>query len=382
MVKGEIPENAVAAGVPANVLKFRKLYISSRYRLSIVGEEIMEYRFDAPIMILFFNRPDTLQQVFAWVRRMQPKQLFLVQDGPRADRSDDMKKIEACRRVVENVDWDCEVRRNYAEQNMSCDHREFTGISWCFQFVDRLMILEDDCVPADSFYGFCAELLEKYKNDQRVFSISGLNRLGEYGVTPYDYVFSRASAGIGWATWKRCWDYVQSLWELDVVDDSCFMRYCDKVLSDSSMRLEREVLHRSASVRNYNRQIGKISSWEYLAGLSAIMNRQLIITPRVNMVKYIGFTEDATHSGNSPELVNHKIRKVLTQSAKELTGAIKHPPAILCDMEFEKRDRKSMEMPKWMAKIELLFLRIKHGQWSSIYKIVRKRLLKYLRRYH
>ena len=336
----------------------------------------MEKTFDAPIMLIFFNRPDTLAQVFAWVRRMQPKQLFLVQDGPRDSRPDDMEKILACRKIVENVDWACEVHKNYAEQNMSCDHREFTGISWCFQFVDRLIILEDDCVPADSFYGFCGELLEKYKDDPRIHSISGFSRVGDYDLTPYDYVFSRAAAGIGWATWKRTWDAAMANRTLGFVHDAPFMEYYQKILSDPAFGYEQKVLQRAIQVKAYDEKIGKVSSWEFLSGVSAVLNRQMIITPRVNMVKYIGFTEDATHSGSDAELLNHKLRKVLTQDAKELTGTLRHPQAFICDTEFEKRDRAAMKMNKTAAKIELLWLRIRHGQWSSVGKAIGKRLKK------
>ena len=99
---------------------------------------------NVPIMLVFFNRPNTLKIVFDWVRRMQPTQLFLVQDGAREGNTDDVKKIEECRRVVDNVDWQCEVHRNYSDVNLTCDEREFSGITWCFEYVDRLIILEDE----------------------------------------------------------------------------------------------------------------------------------------------------------------------------------------------------------------------------------------------
>lgn len=105
----------------------------------------------APVMILFFNRPDNLKEVFDAVRKYQPSELFLVQDGAREGRLDDYENVQKCRDIVANIDWKCKVRRNYSEHNLSCDYREYTGIDWCFSFVDRLIILEDDCVPSQSF---------------------------------------------------------------------------------------------------------------------------------------------------------------------------------------------------------------------------------------
>lgn len=329
-----------------------------------------------PIMLLFFNRADTLKEVFAWVRKMQPEQLFLVQDGPRADRPDDIPKIEACRKVVENIDWPCQVYRNYAEQNMSCDHREFTGISWCFEHVDRLLILEDDCVPADSFYSLCGDLLERYKDDNRVFSISGFNRLGNYEKTPYDYVFSNAAAGIGWATWKRCWDHAQSLRDMDFLNDAAFMQYYEQIAAMQAGKKQQTLLQLGKRVRALDIKLGKVSSWEFLAGLSAWMNHQVIITPRVNMVQYIGITADATHSTADAALLSHKVRRVLLQPSRELEGELKHPPILVRDVQFEQENDKAVSSNRLLVFAELLWLRIQKGQWKSIGKAISKRICK------
>ena len=150
---------------------------------------------NAPVMLLFFNRPEPLKKVFEAVRRAQPSQLFLVQDGARDNNPDDHKNIQLCRDIVASVDWPCQVYRNYADSNMSCDHREYTGISWCFQYVDRLIVLEDDCLPSPGFFLLCEELLEKYKDSSDIQSISGFNRLQSYQ-SPYSYIFSKSGAGL------------------------------------------------------------------------------------------------------------------------------------------------------------------------------------------
>ena len=162
---------------------------------------------ESPVMLLFFNRPEKLKRVFDVVRSLQPKKLFLVSDGARSDRPDDRPKIMQCRKVVENIDWECEVYRNYSDSNLTCDHREFTGISWCFEHTDRLIILEDDCLPEPDFLRLCDILLEKYKDNTNIHSVSGFNRVGIYE-SDYDYLFSKSSAGWGWATWKRVWDKI------------------------------------------------------------------------------------------------------------------------------------------------------------------------------
>lgn len=336
----------------------------------------MENRLDAPIMLLFFNRPDTLEKVFAWVRSQKPKQLFLVQDGARAHIPEDQEKVMKCRQIVEDIDWECDVHKNYAETNMGCDHREFTGISWCFEHVDRLIILEDDCVPANSFYDFCAELLEKYKEDTRIYSISGFSRVGDYAQTPYHYVFSHATAGIGWATWKRCWDHVYSIRHLECLDDEQLVRYYNTITEKGSLSRYNKLLERGKAVRETDRQTGKFSSWEYVSGLSAFLNNQLVITPRHNMVQYIGITEDATHCMSNPNLLCKKMKKMLTQPAQEIAGPLMHPPGVLRDELFEKCDYKAVKTNPLQVRLELLGLYIRYGQWKRLLQAIKKRVFK------
>ena len=126
---------------------------------------------DISVLILFFNRPEVLKPVFDEVRKAQPARLFLYQDGPRGER--DMPGIEACRKIVEQVDWPCEVHRMFQEKNYGCDPSEFISQRWAFSQVDKCIVLEDDDVPTQSFFRFCKEMLDRYENDDRIGMIQG-----------------------------------------------------------------------------------------------------------------------------------------------------------------------------------------------------------------
>ena len=161
-----------------------------------------------PVLIVGFNRPDLLKQVLDEVRKARPKHLFLALDYPRPSRPDDAPRYEACRKVFEQIDWDCEVKRNDASVNMGCGERMQSAISWMFEYVDRGIILEDDIVADQSFFRFCGELLERYKDDTRVGMISGcdehlhMHKIQTYGDS---YYFDRMTNISGWATWARAW---------------------------------------------------------------------------------------------------------------------------------------------------------------------------------
>ena len=159
---------------------------------------------NSPVALIIFNRADTTEKVFAEIAKARPEKLFLIADGPRSNRPDDIGKCKAARAVIDRVDWDCKVYKNYSDTNMGCGLRPATGISWVFEYVDEAIILEDDCVPSQSFFRYCSELLNKYRDDERMMTISGMKT--DYGQKqrPYSYSFRLTPQTCGgWATWRR-----------------------------------------------------------------------------------------------------------------------------------------------------------------------------------
>ena len=156
---------------------------------------------DVPVLILFFNRPQQLSQVFEQVRKARPSKLFLYQDGPRGER--DLPGIKACREVVDQIDWECEVHRKYQEKNYGCDPSEYISQKWAFSMVDKCIVLEDDDVPSVSFFTFCKEMLDRYEQDTRITMIAGFNNEEITPDVPYDYFFASTFSIWGWASWKR-----------------------------------------------------------------------------------------------------------------------------------------------------------------------------------
>ena len=326
-----------------------------------------------PVLVIFFNRPQALREVFKWVREVKPTQLFLAQDGPRENRPDDMDNILECRKIVENIDWDCELHKNYSEKNLSCDEREFSAISWCFEYVDRLIILEDDCMPSNSFYKLCIELLERYKKDERIHMISGFNRCGIYENYPYDYFFSNTSAGWGWATWRRVWQEIQCLKEKDYWRED-FIDLYSKIVDADSLKIYRGILKRASEKRTQDVKANKVISWEYWTGLNMILNNRLAITPTKNMVRYLGLTENSTHSPDRPELTIKRVRRVLTQPAYEIAGPIQHPPFIVRDRLFEQMEHKLFwRGNRTLDSLEGMFLKLKHRYFKLMHYLMKQR---------
>lgn len=252
-----------------------------------IGKWKMKRSLTTPVLFLIFNRPDTTQQVFNEIRKAQPKQLFVAADGPRQDRPDDIENCKKVREIIQQIDWDCNVSTLLREGNLGCKKAISSAIDWFFSQVDEGIILEDDCVPDQSFFPFCQELLERYRHDSRVMMISGDNFQFGKRRTEYSYYFSRYAHIWGWATWKRAWNYFDismKLWP--VIRDG---NWLDAILDDAK------------AVKYWthcfdNTFTGKMNTWDYQWVLTCWIQRGLSIIPEQNLITNIGFNQSGTHT--------------------------------------------------------------------------------------
>lgn len=161
---------------------------------------------ESPVILLTFNRPDTTRIVFEAIRKARPVKLYVFNDGPRSGNDADVKAREEIKKIINQVDWKCELISYFSDINLGCGLGVSGAITWAFKNEDRLIVLEDDTVPAMPFFSYCCTLLEKYKNDNRICMISGNNYSEEANANDDSYLISKYGHIWGWATWKRVWD--------------------------------------------------------------------------------------------------------------------------------------------------------------------------------
>lgn len=244
---------------------------------------------------------------------------MLVADGPRENRPDDQEKCATVRAIVEQVDWPCEVQKNFAETNLGCKRRVSSGLDWVFEQAEEAIILEDDCLPTPSFFRFCTELLSIYRDDYRVMAICGSNALPAVTAPETHYHFSRVPRVWGWASWRRSWkfyDVDMKLWP--------WIKENDRLRG--VLRDEEAVKHwKSAFDKTYR---GAVDTWDYQLVLSFFVNSGLAIIPNLNLVQNIGFGENATHTTDS-------LAQVANLNATELDFPIRHPQIVLVDQKAD-----------------------------------------------
>ncbi|NCR59703.1 MAG: glycosyltransferase family 2 protein [Microcystis aeruginosa LL13-06] len=278
-----------------------------------------DFQLTTPVAFLIFNRPDTTARVFEAIRQAKPPKLLVVADGPRPDRPDDVENCKAARAIIDKVDWDCAVLKNYSEVNLGCGKRPATGITWVFEQVEEAIIFEDDCLPHPTFFRFCEELLNYYRHDERIMVISGNNFQFGRSRTNYSYYFSRYNHIWGWASWRRAWkyfDYDLKLWPkiknenwlTSILEDKTAVKYWTKNFQ-----------------RTYE---GEPTVWDYRWTFACWIQNGLTILPNVNLVSNIGFGEGATHTSSSKS-------KVANLPVEEMIFPLKHPPFLLRHVEAD-----------------------------------------------
>jgi hypothetical protein len=250
---------------------------------------------ETPILFLIFNRPDTTKIVFEAIRQIKPKKLFIAADGPRANRPAEADNCAATRAITEQIDWDCQVIRDYSAINLGCKKRVSTAIGWFFSQVEQGIILEDDCLPNPSFFNFCETLLEKYKNDERIMHVSGNNFLFGKIKIDADYYFSRISHVWGWASWRRAWQKYDS--EMKDFPEFIAKNKIVKIFPDKF--LQKKWLELFQSVYDH-----KIDTWDYQWEYAILKAGGLCLNPRVNLISNIGFSGTGTHTTRQSKFSN------------------------------------------------------------------------------
>ncbi len=261
-----------------------------------------------PVAFIIFNRPDTAERVFLEIAKARPPKLLVIADGPRLDRPGEIEKCRASRAIIDRVDWPCEVLTNYSEINLGCKNRVSSGIDWVFSQVEEAIILEDDCLPAPSFFQFCEEMLERYRHDERIGMISGTNFLNDKIAIDDSYYFSKYMTIWGWATWRRAWnnyDVKVKFWPKLKED-----RFLDSRINSKD--------ERSYWYQAFDRvHSGAIDTWDYQWVLCNWTQSRLSIVSKVNLISNIGFRPDATHTSGASVFSNMK--------TSHLESSLKHP---------------------------------------------------------
>ena len=274
-----------------------------------------------PVAFLIFNRPEVTRRVFAEIAKVRPARLFVIADGPRANRPGEAAQCAATQRVIEQIDWPCEVETNFAPQNLGCKRRVSSGIDWVFSRTNEAIFLEDDCVPDVTFFRFCEEMLDRYRDDTRVMHIGGANFQRNAIRPTASYYFSRHVHVWGWASWRRAWrHYDVGISQWPELRDAG--RVSDAFPDPNERRAATRLLD--------NVFAGITDTWDAQWTLACRLQHGLTILPAHNLVCNIGFGREATHTSDP----GHPVANL---RAIPLNFPLVHPTDMLPDSKADSR---------------------------------------------
>jgi len=275
----------------------------------------MTNSFDVPVLFIVFNRPDTTELVFQRIREMRPAKLFVAADGPRKLKHGEKEKCDAVRKlIVEGVDWPCDLQLKFSDINLGCGEAESSAMLWFFEAVGEGIVIEDDTLPDKSFFYYCKELLETYRNDDTVRMIGGNNFQKGRVRGDGSYYFSNYTHSWGYASWWSAWEDYD--FTLEKIDDDGFKSLLDQQFEDSDEREYWRGVYKDF-------RAGKCDTWDYQFLFTMWKKQARTIIPNTNLVTNIGFGKEATHTLNVDDpLANNplgSINKIVHPRSQEIS---------------------------------------------------------------
>ena len=293
-----------------------------------VSTIVIESLTNTAVLFIIFNRPFTSKKVFEAIRIAKPSRLYIAADAPRLENISDAENCKAARTITDNIDWPCDVKRLYQNNNLGCNLGPRAAFNWFFSFEKEGIILEDDCVPDQSFFAFATSMLERYKHNKRIISINGSN-LGYKPNHAFSYSFSRYMNMWGWATWAdraNEIDYSLDKWKQIKYPLWFLYKKMSQNLFDADIHWYKYWQHK------FDLTVIKkeVTWWDWQWIWHQTLHQQLSIVPSVNLVSNIGFDSNATHtkeSGNPAS--NIPIHPMLIP--------LEHPEIIKSDFVYEEQ---------------------------------------------
>ena len=275
--------------------------------------------YNIPILFIIFRRKDTALKSFERIKQVKPNKLYIACDGARENVEGENILVEETRNaILQQINWDCELKTLFQEKNIGCGKGVYTAINWLFENEEKGIIIEDDCVLQSSFFPFVEELLDKYKNDERIGMIGAPNYISGISI-PDSYGFSKYKATWGWATWKRAWK------NMDLNMDWKHTPYYRSIIKNNGYN-GKDTHYWKYRIKAIEKNYVSAWDWQWFFTLSA--HNQLSIYPRVGLISNIGFGKGATHT--TSETIQEQYK-----AEGQLEFPLRHPKYVVPYEDFE-----------------------------------------------
>ena len=276
---------------------------------------------ETPVLFVTFVRPDYARQTWEGIKATKPKTLYFYSNKGRAEMEGEVERNNEIRSYINEIDWDCDLHIFFREECVNVYDSLRGAIDWLFDNEERGIILEEDCVPTKAFFSFVDQMIEKFKEDKRVWCISGDNIIKQ-NPSGYDYMFSHLHAMYGWASWRDRWRMVNwdHLYIKETIDEHIYYRL---------FKTKEQAKAKEKALSNMEDMLYRTKCWDYIFGLCMDQYHALTVQPKEHLVKNIGVTGQH-HTKAKVSQYNCEPNP----SAEEYVIA-KEPPFVFADFEHD-----------------------------------------------
>lgn len=276
---------------------------------------------ETPVLFVTFVRPDYARQTWEGIKATKPKTLYFYSNKGRAEKEGEVERNNEIRSYINEIDWDCDLHIFFREECVNVYDSLRGAIDWLFDNEERGIILEEDCVPTKAFFSFVDQMIEKFKEDKRVWCISGDNIIKQ-NPSGYDYMFSHLHAMYGWASWRDRWRMVNwdHLYIKETIDEHIYYRL---------FKTKEQAKAKEKALSNMEDMLYRTKCWDYIFGLCMDQYHALTVQPKEHLVKNIGVTGQH-HTKAKVSQYNCEPNP----SAEEYVIA-KEPPFVFADFEHD-----------------------------------------------
>lgn len=239
-----------------------------------------------PIVLFTYNRPRHAEQVLEALRAIGARKIYAFSDGPRTP--EDESRVAEVRKVLRSAEG-LEIQLTEREENLGLARSILQGVEAVLESNEAAIILEDDCVPGPGFLEFMTSALDRYRDDDRIASVSGYALPIEIPEDyPYDaYIVPRISSW-GWGTWRRAW-------RRGIRKD---LPAAVAEARSKSIDLDAGGSDFSALINQALEANGKRDIWTPLWGTGTLIEGMQTVWPTRSHVKNIGFDRSGQNCGS------------------------------------------------------------------------------------
>lgn len=247
----------------------------------------------APVVLFVYNRADHTKNIIKTLSEnvgAAETDLYVFSDAAKSPAG--LEKVNDVRVLINENDWHKQFKSvtiTEAQENKGLAKSVIDGVSKILEAYGRVIVVEDDLVLSPYFLQYMNDALEFYKNDQKIWSVSGysfpMKSLKKYD---HDIFYSYRGSSWGWATWDDRWKKTD--WEV---------KEYDEFLKDSSW--QKRFNRGGADLTNMLalQMQGKISSWAVRWVFAQSNLDMYTIYPKSSYVLNEGCDGSGTHSGNT-----------------------------------------------------------------------------------